>query len=1470
MRRNRYWSGLSAALVLLLLSCGSPPRPATPPATAVGLNAQFFAGSGFSGPALERLEPRLALAGAVPGLWPGPFSARYQGFLLAPRSGAYTLHLGGQGQARLFLDGRLVAQELPVSVRLNLHEGQRLGLRVEYQSPPSQAQLRLDWEGPGLPREAVPPSALRPAQEPPRPARADLTPQAVSRGWELLWNPDFEQGSVAWVELAGGQLAPVAGRQGGQALQAQNWTYAAQTLPWMYVQVGPTYTLEGWARSPQGVACVIGLKGGDASAITFDYTLSFSGPDWQQQSRSFTLPAGTLWAEAYVQAQAGPNQSCEFDDLSLFAGSKAPLPPAPELLDNRLQNPGFEQGLAGWTLATGSAQPGAGGRSGAALANQAWSWVYQIVPLRGLPAWQRLVLKGWVQNPENQACTLGLQGGSETALTFDQPVHYRALDWREVYTEVSLPPGTTWLGAYLAGPAGCRFDDLQLGVPAGSASPLPTGISLDSRTAFAGSGFNLAAEGGEEGVSYTWNLGDGTTATGETVYHEYAQPGYYTVTLTATAPDGQTTTLQQQVAQLPSIHAMPEFRALADPLPLAFDVQFPLPGHTYEWRFSDGTVLSGPRVERPFPNLGFYDVTLVIYEEASPGGLSRQSTGRRVVALEQTRINRIAEVPIADIEGVQTGPTSFIFSAAASEGEGPLTYTWDFGDGTRATGAEVSETYSGNGRYPIVLTVTDRFGQTDQEEAVVTLGTQYAPGSPATHVTAGYSGPAQGQAAFTGQTASNPFAAAQASRLGLRPRPDRLRAQALSPQNELSRRVERSRIRYLNPGTLQRPGLRAQAADLELSNPFPFVLYSGVGSLQALHDTSAIGSPFRLGSASVLVRGLPQPQGLAWDYEGIDPQTNTAARIRVFRAAFPSPLASGLTTLRTQAQLQSGLSVGLQSDLAAFAGLRVPRVTLSVLPDTQFPSGPSLQEYVAEFNGQRELMAQVNIRLSQVSQNGFVFFELPVYAVDEAGRLLDSVSGVFHARFADPRILSVSNEMVRGRATMLVALNLANFADGATQFDLRPITLFSGNPANPCGSNNQYAAFGATLSGCTQISASYEAPAGLSLEAYPYTLPPEYPSRTNRVLIGKNLNEVGFYDQNLRDAIEPSLGLNGQGLQSQSQAGEIARLILGFIPIVGDAVDGLEQLYNAATGRQVDPVLAVLSAAGLALDLGSGGLADVSAGVKAAYRISLAFARQGGGLVAEVIRAQFVQFAAGRLSPRALVNSLQQRFATIIELSKARGCGGFINNTCLVRYDRIATLVRARLGLQPTAALARVDETLAVARGKTPNVRLQLAYTNVVLTCARQAAGQSVTGQSVFCDGINIAHIFEGEINKSGRAVGFHYYGDGTFARGKARIDQITTPPDARGFYEAKVSVYDATRGLWIPKKIISSMWPDSWTPQEVVDDILSAFQNATFTERRPNEWTGTSARGTRVRGYLLAGTKDIINTAYPLLREEP
>ena len=64
------------------------------------------------------------------------------------------------------------------------------------------------------------------------------------------------------------------------------------------------------------------------------------------------------------------------------------------------------------------------------------------------------------------------------------------------------------------------------------------------------------------------------------------------------------------------------------------------------------------------------------------------------------------------------------FSQATATGTGPLTYAWNFGDGTTASGIlDPTHTYLSAGTYTAQLTVTDALGIAAQSTVTVTVNT---------------------------------------------------------------------------------------------------------------------------------------------------------------------------------------------------------------------------------------------------------------------------------------------------------------------------------------------------------------------------------------------------------------------------------------------------------------------------------------------------------------------------------------------------------------------------------------------------------------------------------------------------------------------------------------------------------------------------------------------------------------------------
>ena len=126
-------------------------------------------------------------------------------------------------------------------------------------------------------------------------------------------------------------------------------------------------------------------------------------------------------------------------------------------------------------------------------------------------------------------------------------------------------------------------------------------------------------------VSYAWDFGDGTTATGIRVNKRYSSAGSYTVRLTVRDDRGATDT-EAKTVSVGAANQPPQARfsfspASPDPRDV---VHFDASGSSdpdgtvtsYAWDFGDGTTGSGVTVNHAFPAAGAYSVTLTVTDNA--------------------------------------------------------------------------------------------------------------------------------------------------------------------------------------------------------------------------------------------------------------------------------------------------------------------------------------------------------------------------------------------------------------------------------------------------------------------------------------------------------------------------------------------------------------------------------------------------------------------------------------------------------------------------------------------------------------------------------------------------------------------------------------------------------------------------------------------------------------------------------------
>jgi PKD repeat protein len=210
-------------------------------------------------------------------------------------------------------------------------------------------------------------------------------------------------------------------------------------------------------------------------------------------------------------------------------------------------------------------------------------------------------------------------------------------------------------------------------------------------------------------TSWSWDFGDGTTSSEQSPTHTFAAEGTFTVTLTATNAGGSSTATSSVVVVAPAPVASFGASAVAGttPLDVAFTDTSTGSPTSWSWDFGDGATSTEQSPTHTFATDGSYTVTLTA---TTSGGSSTAST---VVVTSPPSIASFATTPAAG--------TLDVAFADASTGS-PMSWSWDFGDGTISTEQSPTHAYTAAGTYDVSLTVVNAQGSTSTAEAQVVAG----------------------------------------------------------------------------------------------------------------------------------------------------------------------------------------------------------------------------------------------------------------------------------------------------------------------------------------------------------------------------------------------------------------------------------------------------------------------------------------------------------------------------------------------------------------------------------------------------------------------------------------------------------------------------------------------------------------------------------------------------------------------------
>jgi len=311
----------------------------------------------------------------------------------------------------------------------------------------------------------------------------------------------------------------------------------------------------------------------------------------------------------------------------------------------------------------------------------------------------------------------GKPWGILATVTTNETSHYSYIWAALVWGTYELK--ATWIGDIYAAESSIIILDIKA-PPVASFTYLPhTPIIGETIT------FDASASSDPDGTieSYAWDFDDGNTGNGVTTTHAYTTADTYDVTLTVTDNDTLTDTatseitvsLQLQPPVASFIHSPTEPQA-NETVTFNASASYDPDGTivSYEWAFGDGTNGTSEIATHTYADNGTYVVTLNVTDNIE---LS-DTTSKEVRVGNRSPNATFTETA----ETVYRGEAITFDASASFDPDGNITsYSWNFGDGTDATGIMVNHAYEHDGTYTVTLTVTDDDGGTASKSATKTV-----------------------------------------------------------------------------------------------------------------------------------------------------------------------------------------------------------------------------------------------------------------------------------------------------------------------------------------------------------------------------------------------------------------------------------------------------------------------------------------------------------------------------------------------------------------------------------------------------------------------------------------------------------------------------------------------------------------------------------------------------------------------------